>query len=123
MARPKLADTTRRPALSRRRKRLFVIPKKSSLTQAPQAAYLREMGASSWGARFIRRGVAMVRSARWTLPLALGLALIGLPGRVDAQQIHKVVTGETLWGLSQRYYSDPYKWPQIYEANRAGIQD
>jgi LysM repeat protein len=62
----------------------------------------------------------MARSARWT-PLAL--ALIGLPGALSAQQTHKVAAGETLWSLSQQYYSDPYKWPQIYEANRAGIQD
>lgn len=65
----------------------------------------------------------MVRSA------AAALALILLPSIAQAQQppqspaVHHVVGGETLWSLAQRYYSDPYKWPRIYEANRGVVED
>lgn len=60
----------------------------------------------------------MVRSAS-----AL-LALIVLPSVLGAQQTpatHHVLGGETLWSLAQRYYSDPYQWPRIYEANRTVV--
>jgi len=30
---------------------------------------------------------------------------------------HKVNGGDTLWGLSGKYYRDPYKWGKIYNAN------
>ena len=30
---------------------------------------------------------------------------------------HLVANGETLWGLSQKYYKDPFKWGRIYNAN------
>jgi phage tail protein X len=61
----------------------------------------------------------MVRSA------AAALALIVLPSIAQAQtpQVHRVVDGETLWSLAQRYYTDPYRWPRIYEANRGVIED
>jgi len=47
------------------------------------------------------------------------LALFILAGEAKAQQRHTVVDGETLWSLAQRYYNDPWRWPRIYEANRA----
>ncbi len=59
----------------------------------------------------------MVRSA------AAVLALVLLPGALQAQQRHQVVDGETLWGLAQRYYSDAWRWPSIYEANRGVVED
>ena len=59
----------------------------------------------------------MVRSA------VAALALILLPGLIQAQEVHQVVGTETLWGLAQRYYNDPWKWPTIYEANRGVVED
>ena len=61
----------------------------------------------------------MVRSA------AAALALLVLPEMASAQaaQIHRVVDGETLWNLAQRYYNDPYGWLRIYEANRGVVED
>ncbi|RMH19774.1 MAG: LysM peptidoglycan-binding domain-containing protein [Gemmatimonadetes bacterium] len=59
----------------------------------------------------------------------LVLALAFLPGFVSAQEAgasdrtHVVVQGETLWGLAERYYGDPFLWPRIWEANRAQVAD
>jgi LysM repeat protein len=30
---------------------------------------------------------------------------------------YKVISGDTLWDLSQQYYSDPWAWPLIWEMN------
>ena len=30
---------------------------------------------------------------------------------------HEIKAGETLWGLAQQYFNNPYLWPQIWEAN------
>lgn len=32
-------------------------------------------------------------------------------------RVHTIARGETLWGLAQQYYSNPYLWPQLWEAN------
>ena len=62
----------------------------------------------------------MVRSAAVVLAV-----MLLIPGIAHAQQqaVHLVVDGETLWGLAQRYYSDPFRWPRIYEANRGAVED
>lgn len=30
---------------------------------------------------------------------------------------HEIKSGETLWGLAQTYFNNPYLWPQIWESN------
>lgn len=40
-----------------------------------------------------------------------------------AQQVHTVVGGDTLWGISARYYGDGTQWPRIFDANRDQIKD
>lgn len=61
----------------------------------------------------------MVRSA------AALLAALILAGFVSLQQVatHTVVDGDTLWGLAQRYYQNPFDWRRIWEANRVRIED
>ncbi len=66
----------------------------------------------------------MVRSS------AVLAALLILPTLAPAQEVavgqqmtHEVVKGETLWALAERYLSDPFRWPLIYEANQDRISD
>ena len=62
----------------------------------------------------------MVRSA------AAVLAVLILPGLAFAQESqgsHTVVRDDTLWDLSERYYSNPFEWRLIWEANRSVITD
>jgi nucleoid-associated protein YgaU len=42
---------------------------------------------------------------------------------MDSIQTAQVVTGHTLWALSQNYYGDPTRYPLIYEANKAQIHN
>jgi nucleoid-associated protein YgaU len=42
---------------------------------------------------------------------------------VGSIQTKRVVTGHTLWALSQSYYGDPTRYPAIVDANRAQIHN
>jgi len=33
-------------------------------------------------------------------------------------RVHVVERGDTLWALAQRYYNNPFLWPQIWDANK-----
>ncbi len=33
-------------------------------------------------------------------------------------RVHVVERGDTLWDLAQRYYNNPFLWPQIWDANK-----
>jgi bifunctional DNA-binding transcriptional regulator/antitoxin component of YhaV-PrlF toxin-antitoxin module len=66
----------------------------------------------------------MVRSA------AAALAVLILPSFVSAQEpsqepvgTHTVVKEDTLWDLAQRYYSNPFEWRVIWNANRDVVED
>jgi LysM repeat protein len=61
----------------------------------------------------------MVRSA------AAVLSVLILAGFAALQQeaTHTVVAGDTLWGLAQRYYQNPFQWRRIWEANQAQVTD
>ena len=42
---------------------------------------------------------------------------------VDRVETALVVSGHTLWALSQNYYGDPTRYPVIYEANKSQIHN
>lgn len=55
------------------------------------------------------------------LPVA---ALAAAPEiRDNAPDRHIVVKGDTLWDISAKFFSDPWKWPQIWGLNKATIKD
>ena len=62
----------------------------------------------------------MVRSAAAVLAV---LILPGLSLAQESQGSHTVIRDDTLWDLSERYYSNPFEWRLIWEANRSVITD
>lgn len=40
-----------------------------------------------------------------------------------APRTHTVVSGDTLWGIAQKYYGNGTQWPKIFDANRDKIKD
>jgi hypothetical protein len=59
--------------------------------------------------------------------LAIGLALPALADDVrlqdNAPQRHVVVKGDTLWGISETFLKDPWKWPEVWRLNRDEIHN
>lgn len=53
--------------------------------------------------------------------VASPLAAQELPG--DTARTHVVRPGDTLWDLSEQYLSNPFRWPEIYGANRSVVAD
>jgi LysM repeat protein len=45
------------------------------------------------------------------------------PAAGAQDRTHTVQPGETLWGISQAYLSDPFLWPEIFRLNIGTVQD
>jgi hypothetical protein len=43
--------------------------------------------------------------------------------RPDAPNRYVVVKGDTLWDISEKFYEDPWKWPNIWGLNKDTIKD
>jgi len=43
--------------------------------------------------------------------------------QAQAQAVHVVQPGETLWQIAAVVSGDPHRWPEIYRANRDQIKD
>jgi LysM repeat protein len=60
---------------------------------------------------------------------AASAALVLIPslgigqGVTPAPKTYTVKKGDTLWGISQQFFSDPFLWPELYRANTGIIQD
>lgn len=65
---------------------------------------------------------AILAAATWASPLAAQEPSTELPEKSSGRE-HVVRKGDTLWDLANFYLSNPFHWPQIYEANRATITD
>lgn len=52
----------------------------------------------------------------------LSYLLLAFSACASAEVRHTVVKTNHLWGLAERYYNDPFKWPKIHAAN-PGIAD
>lgn len=76
-------------------------------------------------------GFAEYRSV--TIPVTPGLHLLAVKARNDPKYLtllggadafdatYTIVSGDTLWEIAARFYGDPLRWVQIYEANKAFI--
>ncbi len=75
------------------------------------------------------RRTTICRSSRIAQTVVVALPL--LAATVAAQDSttvlpagsHVVVSGETLWSISQQYFADPLLWPEVYRRNTAVIED
>ncbi len=52
-----------------------------------------------------------------SLAASSGAQPVRLSGKPEVVKKHEVSKGETLWGISDKYYGDPFKWEKIYNAN------
>lgn len=48
--------------------------------------------------------------SKWDYPKTLAVK--------EGQQVHIVEKGDTLWDLANKYFNNPYAWPQIWELNQ-----
>jgi LysM repeat protein len=56
--------------------------------------------------------------------LGLLLALfVSSAASADAERVHVVQPGETLWHIAAQVAGDPHLWPRLYRANRDQIVD
>jgi len=67
------------------------------------------------------RGLVRVVAA-----LALGIAAFAGPASgtgAEAERVHVVRPGDTLWRIAADALGDPHRWPELYRANRDQIAD
>jgi LysM repeat protein len=48
---------------------------------------------------------------------------VAKPAPAPADQTYIVQAGDSLWSIAQRFYGNPFKWPDIYHANQSQIAD
>ena len=55
------------------------------------------------------------------------MTVLGAQEPAASPRVHRVwlwqESKDCLWNIAQEYYGDPWKWKEIYQANRDQIQD
>ena len=71
----------------------------------------------------MRNIITRVLSAAVALTLGGAIAAQPLELAPNAPDRYVVVKGDTLWDISGRFLSKPWRWPEIWELNRAEIRN
>jgi hypothetical protein len=73
---------------------------------------------------FMRKIISLICILLPILTYVSGLAYADeLVVRENAPDRYVVVRGDTLWDISNRFFKDPWKWPQIWGLNKDAIKD
>jgi len=70
---------------------------------------------SLWVAVMAGAAVAQIDMKAVDAESTLERELVEVPA--DVPSTHTVMEGETLWDITESYYGDPYRWPQIWSYN------
>ncbi len=71
------------------------------------------------------RKTTIFRSKAWLLAVGLLVGGQTLQAQQTTQlpEAHIVSEGETLWGIAEQYFGDPFLWPEIYRLNTMVVED
>lgn len=71
------------------------------------------------------RKTMIFRSRTWLLVAGVTLGGQTLQAQIQTPvpEVHVVSEGETLWDLAERYFGDPFLWPEIYRLNTLVVED
>jgi hypothetical protein len=73
---------------------------------------------------FMRKIISLICILLPILTYVNGLAYADeLVVRENAPDRYVVVKGDTLWDISNKFFKDPWKWPQIWGINKDAIRD
>jgi LysM repeat protein len=70
-----------------------------------------------------RTEILMLTPGHVPAPPAAARHAVPEPAPAPADHTYVVQTGDTLWSIAQRFYGNPFKWPEIYQANQSQIAD